>query len=217
MTPSRCKIPFWPILRSTILPPAGDLAHTEHVGGKFSWYYNLWVNEHNRQPLAKIDTVFCQRNTSQEFSLRTVADTGGFFRHDIINNYFVAGPASPAGGSAFFQFNTNQTIYSTGNLRRCQQPGQPVKRQHHQSRRRRTGIVRAMVAALDERDSILDGWGLALRRSQHGRRAQRTRDQVDALVTGCAQDLGNGTTGTRATSAPDSSFYLNQTEHSPRQ
>jgi len=91
-------------------------AHTEHLGGKMAWYYNLWVSEHNRQPLAKIDTIFVN-NTEYNFqSGYTVADTSGNFRHDIINNYFITGPTDPSGGNAFYQMNANQTIYSTGNL-----------------------------------------------------------------------------------------------------
>src|ERR1035438_8256769 len=88
-------------------------AHTEHLGGKFSWYYNLWVSEHNRQPLAKIDTIFVN-NTEYNFEAGyTVADTSGHFRHDIINNYFITGPTDPAGGNAFYQMNANQSIYSS--------------------------------------------------------------------------------------------------------
>ena len=45
-----------------------------------------------------------------------MANTSGHFNHDIINNYFITGPADPTGGSAFFQMNANQTIYSIGNL-----------------------------------------------------------------------------------------------------
>ena len=92
-------------------------AHTEHVGGKMAWYYNFWVSEHNRQPLAKIDTIFVN-NTEYNFQAGyTVADTSGNFRHDIINNYFITGPTDTSGGNAFFQMNANQSIYSTGNLR----------------------------------------------------------------------------------------------------
>ena len=54
-------------------------AHTEHLGGKMAWYYNLWVSEHNRQPLAKIDTIFVN-NTEYNFQAGyTVADTSGQF------------------------------------------------------------------------------------------------------------------------------------------
>jgi hypothetical protein len=92
-------------------------AHTEHVGGKMAWYYNFWVSEHNREPLAKIDTIFVN-NTEYNFQAGyTVADTSGNFHHDIINNYFITGPTDPSGANAFYQMDANQTIYSTGNLR----------------------------------------------------------------------------------------------------
>ncbi len=91
-------------------------AHTEHLGGRMSWFYNLWVSEHNRQPLAKIDTVFVNNVLYNFQAGYTVANTSGNFRHDIINNYFITGPTDPTGGNAFFQMNANQTIYTTGNL-----------------------------------------------------------------------------------------------------
>ena len=91
-------------------------AHTEHVGGKMAWFYNLWVSEHNRQPLAKIDTIFVN-NTEYNFQAGyTVADTSGNFHHDIINNYFITGPTDPSGGNAFYQMDANQMIYAAGNL-----------------------------------------------------------------------------------------------------
>ncbi len=33
-------------------------AHTESVGQNYSWFYNIFANSHNRNPLAKINTVF---------------------------------------------------------------------------------------------------------------------------------------------------------------
>ena len=91
-------------------------AHGASQRENWSWYYNLWVSEHNRQPLAKIDTIFVN-NTEYNFQDGyTVANTSGSFRHDIINNYFITGPTDPSGANAFFQMNANQSIYSTGNL-----------------------------------------------------------------------------------------------------
>ena len=56
---------------------------------------------HNRQPLAKIDTIFIN-NTEYNFQAGyTVADTSGNFRHDIINNYFITGPTDPPAAMRF--------------------------------------------------------------------------------------------------------------------
>ena len=71
--------------------------------------FNLWVSEHNRQPMAKIDTIFVNNVLYNFQAGYTVADTSGHFRHDIINNYFITGPTDPSGGNAFYQMNANQT------------------------------------------------------------------------------------------------------------
>ena len=33
-------------------------AHTESVGGQWSWHYNIFANSHNRNPLAKVNDTF---------------------------------------------------------------------------------------------------------------------------------------------------------------
>ncbi|KAF7355094.1 Polysaccharide lyase family 1 protein [Mycena sanguinolenta] len=44
------------------------------------------------------------------------ADTGGFFSHDIINNYFIAGPSTTSAGDDYFQMNANQEVFASGNF-----------------------------------------------------------------------------------------------------
>ena len=89
-------------------------AHVE--GGNASYFNNLWVNAHNRQPLAKASTVYIN-NVIYDFQAGyTVANTAGHFSHDIVNNYFITGPSSTSPNSDFFQFNNNQTIYAVGNM-----------------------------------------------------------------------------------------------------
>jgi autotransporter-associated beta strand protein len=89
-------------------------AHVE--GANASYLNNLWVNAHNRQPLAKANTIYINNVIYDYQAAYTVADTGGFFSHDIINNYFITGPATTSAGDDFYQFDTNQTVYVTGNL-----------------------------------------------------------------------------------------------------
>jgi autotransporter-associated beta strand protein len=105
------------IQNSIIADPIGQQfgAHTEMVGGYFSWFNNIFANGHNRQPLAKDNTVFIN-NTLYNFSSGYTTHTSTPFKHDIINNYFICGPASGSGGNAFFQIDTNQSMYYTGNL-----------------------------------------------------------------------------------------------------
>jgi autotransporter-associated beta strand protein len=89
-------------------------AHVE--GGDATYLNNLWVNAHNRQPLAKANTVYVN-NVVYDFQAGyTTANTAGHFSHDIVNNYFITGPSSTSPNSDFFQFNGNQTVYGVGNM-----------------------------------------------------------------------------------------------------
>jgi autotransporter-associated beta strand protein len=89
-------------------------AHVE--GGNATYLNNLWVNAHNRQPLAKANTVYVN-NVVYDFAAGyTTANTAGHFSHDIVNNYFITGPSSTAPTDDFFQFNGNQTVYGVGNM-----------------------------------------------------------------------------------------------------
>ena len=90
--------------------------HSEGLGGSITWYRNLWVDGHNRQPMAKMNTVFINNIEYDYQAGYTVADTSGYFTHNIVNNFFITGPATTSPSSDFFQMNGNQTIYSYGNL-----------------------------------------------------------------------------------------------------
>jgi hypothetical protein len=90
-------------------------AHTEG-GGFFTWYANLWANAHGRLPLAKANTQYVN-NVAYNYQYAYCAgDTGGSNWHDVINNYFIAGPSTNAPGDDFYQMNAGQTVYASGNL-----------------------------------------------------------------------------------------------------
>ena len=89
-------------------------AHVQ--GANASYVGNLWVNAHNRQPLAKASTVYVNNVVYDYQAGYTTADTAGHFTHDIVNNYFITGPSSTSPNSDFFQFNGNQTVYAVGNM-----------------------------------------------------------------------------------------------------
>lgn len=91
-------------------------AHTETVGGNFTWFRNLFANSHNRNPLGKINDQFIDNVIYNYQAGYTVANTSGTFKHDIINNYFVAGPSTTSAGNAFYQMNAGQSVYASGNL-----------------------------------------------------------------------------------------------------
>jgi autotransporter-associated beta strand protein len=89
-------------------------AHVE--GGNAFFFNNLWVNAHNRQPLAKANTVYINNVVYDYQAAYTVGNTAGHYSHDIVNNYFIIGPSSTSLTGDYFQVNGNQTIYGVGNM-----------------------------------------------------------------------------------------------------
>jgi len=88
-------------------------AHTET--GPYTWYRDLFANAHNRCPLAKADTQYVN-NVVYDFQLGyTAGNSAGKFSHDVINNYFITGPATTTPSDAFFQVNS-QNMYGIGNF-----------------------------------------------------------------------------------------------------
>ena len=89
-------------------------AHVET--GPSTFYRNLWVNVHNRQPLAKDNTIYIN-NIIYDYELGyTTGNTGGHFSHDLINNYFITGPMTTTPSDNWFQMDANQSVYPTGNF-----------------------------------------------------------------------------------------------------
>ena len=87
-------------------------AHIESVDGTWSWYYNAFINSHNRNPLAKINDIFVN-NVLYNFEAGYTTHTSTKFKHDVVNNYFVYGPA---GKNEWFQVDKNQSFYASGNM-----------------------------------------------------------------------------------------------------
>ena len=88
-----------------------------HVeGANFTWYQDIWANAHNRQPLAKADTQYIQNVCYNYQAAYTTANTGGSFLHDLVNNYWITGPGTSNPGDLFYQIDSNQSMYSAGNL-----------------------------------------------------------------------------------------------------
>lgn len=104
------------VQNSIIADPIGQQFGAHVEVGPSTFYRNLWINAHNRQPLAKDDTQYINNVVYDYQAGYTVANTGGLFQHDIVNNYFIAGPATTSPGDAYFQINSNQSIYASGNM-----------------------------------------------------------------------------------------------------
>ena len=88
-------------------------AHTET--GPYTWYGDLFANVHNRCPLAKANTQYVNNVVYNYQAGYTAGNTAGVFSHDVVGNYFIAGPSTTSADNAFYQVNS-QPIFNSGNL-----------------------------------------------------------------------------------------------------
>src|SRR6185312_9256614 len=198
---------------SMVADPTGQQfgAHTESVQSNWSWYRNIFANSHNRNPLAKVNTVFVN-NLLYNYSAGYTTHTSTNFMHDIVNNYFVMGPASTGTDNTWYQIDKNQSIYYTGNLKDTNLNGTLDGATTTPSWYQGTGTVltspwstettaqKPLDAASGARVAISEAGALP-------------RDQMDALIVSQLETLGKGTTGTGAgTVGPDGSLYGSQSD-----
>jgi hypothetical protein len=101
--------------RSIIADPIGQQFNAHCTSLNLTWFEDIFSSAHNRSPLAKGDTQFIN-NVVYDFQAGyTSGDTSGTFSYDVVNNYFITGPATTNAGDAFFQVN-NQLFYFEGNM-----------------------------------------------------------------------------------------------------
>jgi pectate lyase len=98
-----------------IADPIGQQFGAHVEVGPDTFYRNLWVNAHNRQPLAKSDTQYINNIIYDYQAAYTTANTGGVFSHDIVGNYFITGPRTTSTGDTYYQVDANQSAYAVGN------------------------------------------------------------------------------------------------------
>ncbi|MGC3991194.1 MAG: autotransporter-associated beta strand repeat-containing protein [Chthoniobacteraceae bacterium] len=206
------------VQNSIIADPIGQQfgAHTEMVGGYFSWFNNIFANGHNRQPLAKDNTIYIN-NTLYNFSSGYTTHTSTRFSHDIINNYFICGPASSSGGNAFFQIDTNQSMYYTGNLldtnKNSTLDGSTITPYPGYQG---TGTVltspwSSITSAYVSSGSLLTAADSVVYNMSNA--GGLPHDDIEALVVSQVKTLGNGTTGYGVGSVgPDGGLYTSQTQ-----
>jgi hypothetical protein len=103
------------VSNSIIAFPIGQQFGAHVETGPSTFYGNLWVSAHNRQPLAKDNTQYINNVVYNYQAAYTVANTGGDFYHDIFNNYFITGPSTTNPSDDYYQINVGQTVYATGN------------------------------------------------------------------------------------------------------
>jgi autotransporter-associated beta strand protein len=186
-------------------------AHTESVGQNYSWFYNIFANSHNRNPLSKINDVFVN-NVLYNCDAGYTTHTGTRFKHDIVNNYFIAGPAS-GGNFPWYQIDNNQSMYFTGNLYDSDRNGALG------------GSTTVPLPGYQGGGTILTApWStwttnvpvfsqVSAYRMAISQTGALPRDEMDTLLLGQIKTLGNGPTGTGAgTAGPNGGLYTSQTQ-----
>jgi pectate lyase len=198
---------------SLIADPTGQQfgAHTESVSSQMAWYRNIFANSHNRNPLAKINTVFVN-NLLYNYSAGYTTHTSTSFKHDILNNYFVMGPASTGTDNTWYQVDINQSIYYSGNLKDTNLNGTLDGSATTPYWYQGEGTVLSspwssetnLVAPLSTASAARVAMSIA---------GPLPRDPIDALIISQAMTLGKGTTGLGAgTVGPDGSLYTSQAQ-----
>ena len=186
-------------------------AHTESVGGQWAWFYNVFANSHNRNPLAKVNTVFVN-NILYNCSSYYTTHTSTRFKHDLVNNYFIHGPGSGSTDNTWFQIDKNQSFYLSGNLKDSNRNGvldggitTPYWYQGVGTILTKPWSSYTTEAPIYNQQTA---WRLAI--SQVG---ALPRDNCDSLIISQMLTLGKGTTGTGVgTTGPGSALYTIQSQ-----
>jgi hypothetical protein len=198
---------------SMVADPTGQQfgAHTESVQSNWSWYRNIFANSHNRNPLAKVNTVFVN-NVLYNYSAGYTTHTSTNFTHDILNNYFIFGPASTGTDNTWYQIDKNQSIYYAGNLKDSNLNGTLDGTTTTPYWYQGTGTVLTSPWSTETTATpALDtASGARVAISEAG---TLPRDPVDALIISQVMTLGKGTTGSGAgTVGPGGGLYTSQAD-----
>jgi len=196
-----------------IADPTGQQfgAHTESVSSQWSWFRNIFANSHNRNPLAKVNTVFVN-NLLYNYSAGYTTHTSTAFKHDIVNNTFVFGPASTGTDDTWFQIDQNQSIYASGNLKDTNLNGALDGAATSVSWYQGQGTVLSSAWSSETTATKpLDSASAA--RVAMSWAGTMPRDPIDALIISQVMTLGKGTAGLGAnTVGPDDALYTSQAQ-----
>lgn len=188
-------------------------AHTESVSSTMTWVYSIFANSHNRNPLAKINNVFVN-NVLYNCSAGYTTHTSTTFNHDMVNNYFISGPATgDSSDFPWFQVDDNQSIFYSGNYFDSNEngslDGSMTTPYWYQGG---TGTI--LTSPWSPVTTTIPTYSVATAfRLDVSQAGTLPHDQMDNLVMSQMQTLGSGTTGTGVgTTGPDGGLYTSQTQ-----
>ncbi len=88
--------------------------HTE--GTNVTYLANLWANSGGRNPLAKSNSQFVNNVVYNYGYAYTTGNSAGVFNYDILNNYFITGANTNTASDTWYQLDSNQSAYASGNM-----------------------------------------------------------------------------------------------------
>jgi autotransporter-associated beta strand protein len=174
-----------------------------------TWINNLWVNLQNRQPLAKTYTQYINNVIYNYIDAYTNEDSAGVSYHDVLDNYFISGPASaPDTANNWYQLDTNANMYCAGNLLDNNFNGILDG-----SATAPTGITVLSTPYFSNSLSLATRTAPNAYTYDIANAGTLPRDSMDTLIVNQIQTLGQGTTGQGAgTTGPDPNLYFSQIE-----
>jgi hypothetical protein len=138
--------------------------------------------------------------------------TSTAFKHDLVGNYFVFGPASTGSDDTWFQIDKNQSMYYAGNLKDTNQNGALDGATTTPYWYQGEGTVLSSPWSSETTATTPLDTASAVRVAM-SRAGTLPRDPIDALIISQVMTLGKGPTGTGAnTVGPDSALYTSQLE-----
>jgi autotransporter-associated beta strand protein len=85
-------------------------------GNQTTYIANIFANAHGRDPLAKSNDQYINNVCYNYGYAYTTGNSAGTFKYDILNNYFISGPSTTSPGDAWYQLDSNQSAYASGNM-----------------------------------------------------------------------------------------------------
>ncbi|WP_321425929.1 T9SS type A sorting domain-containing protein [uncultured Bacteroides sp.] len=186
-------------------------AHCESVGSNWTFYKNIFANSHNRNPLAKINDTYAN-NVLYNCSAGYTTHSGTSFKHDIVNNYFVFGPASTGTDNSWFQVDNNQSIYCSGNMKDMNLDG--VLNGAETTPYWYQGGGTVLTSPWTDLTNAMPIYSAATAfRIAASTAGTLPYDQTDSLIINQVKTIGSGTTGyVVGTTGPDSGLYTSQAQ-----
>src|SRR5207249_2646558 len=133
------------------------------------------------------------------------------FKHDLVNNYFIGGPATGSGGNTWYQIDNNQSMYFTGNLKDTNDDGAlngstTVPLPGYQGGGTILSSPWSSLTSTIPTFTAPGAYGYVV--SNVG---ALPRDEMDSLIVSQVQTLGKGTTGyTAGTTGPSGGLYTSE-------